>query len=111
MLAVKEWAGALSIITFTIGALMYYAVFYQSQLVPRWLSGWGIVAAVSSLACALLTIFGVLVPFSTVFILMQLPIGLQEMVLAVWLIVKGFNPSAVASLSAKTAAKELLSAA
>jgi hypothetical protein len=33
------------------------------------------------------------------------------MVLAVWLIVKGFNPSAIASLSAKTATNELLSAA
>jgi hypothetical protein len=26
----------------------------------------------------------------------------QEMVMAVWLIVKGFNPSAIAALSAKT---------
>ena len=41
---------------------------------------------------------------------LQLPIFLQEIVLAVLLIVKGFNPSAVASLSAKTATNELLSA-
>jgi hypothetical protein len=97
LLAVKDWAGLLSIVTFTMGALMYYYIFYRSKLVPRWLSGWGLVAAASSLTCALLTIFGQLIPFSTVFILLQLPIGLQEMVLAVWLIVKGFNPSAVAS--------------
>jgi hypothetical protein len=100
LLAIKTWAGQLGVIAFTLGAMMYYYVFYQSKLIPRWLSVWGFIGASLSLAAALLTIFGLLVPFSTVFILLQLPIGLQEMVLAVWLIVKGFNPSAVASLSA-----------
>jgi hypothetical protein len=103
LLAVKDSAGLLSVVAFTLGALMYYYVFYRSKLIPRWLSGWGFLGAALSLACALLTIFGQLIPFSTVFILLQLPIGLQEMVLAVWLIVKGFNPSAVASGAAKTA--------
>jgi len=42
---------------------------------------------------------------------MLIPMLPQEIVLAVWLIVKGFNPSAIASLSAKTATNELLSAA
>jgi hypothetical protein len=103
LLAIKEWAGQLGVITFTVGAMMYYYVFYQSKLIPRWLSGWGILAAASSLAAALLAITGLIIPFSTVFIVLQLPIAVQEMVLAVWLIAKGFNPSAVASLSSKTA--------
>jgi hypothetical protein len=103
LLAIKEWAGELSVVAFTLGALMYYYVFYQSKLVPRWLSGWGLLAAAASLAAALLSISGQIAPFSTVFILLQLPIGLQEYALAVWLIVKGFNPSAVAAQSAKTA--------
>ena len=38
---------------------------------------------------------------STIYILMEVPLGLQEMAFAVWLIVKGFNSSAVASGSAK----------
>jgi hypothetical protein len=104
LLAIKEWAGELSVVAFTVGAMMYYYVFYQSKLVPRWLSGWGFLAAVSSLAAVLLSISGQIAPFSTVFIVLQLPIAVQEMVLAVWLIAKGFNPSAVTSLSAKTAA-------
>ncbi len=103
LLAVRDWAGKLSVIAFTVGALMYYYVFYQSKLIPRWLSGWGFLGAALSLAAVLLAISGRIAYFSTVFILLQVPIGVQEMVLAVWLIVKGFNPSAIASLSAKTA--------
>ena len=111
LLAIKTWAGQLGVIAFTLGALMYYYVFYQSKLIPRWLSGWGFLGAALSLAATLLTIFGQLVPFSTVFMILHLTILVQEMVLAVWLIVKGFNPSAIDSGSAKTAMNELLSAA
>ena len=82
-------------------SVSYYYVFYQSKLIPRWLSGWGFLGAALSLAAALLTIFGQIIPFSTVFILLNFPIGVQEMVLAAWLIVKGFNSSAIASQSAK----------
>ena len=109
LLAIKTWAGQLAVIAFTLGILMYYYVFYQSILIPRWLSGWGLIAAALSLAAAVLVIFGQLASFSTVFLILQFPILLQEMVLAVWLIVKGFNPSVIASRAAKTATNELLS--
>ena len=103
LLAVHKWAGELGVIAFAMGAPMYYYVLYRSKLVPRFLSGWGFLGAALSIAAALLTISGLMIPFSTVFILLQLPIAVQEMVLAVWLIVKGFYPSAVAFQSAKTA--------
>ena len=96
---------------FCLGALMYYFVFYRSNLIPRWLSVWGIVAILLHLIAAFITMFTQIDPFSTSTYLLSLPIGLNELTLAGWLIVKGFNPSAVASLSAKTAANELLSAA
>jgi len=99
LLAVHKWAGMLSVIAFTTGAMMYYYVFYQSKLVPRIISGWGFLGAALSLASALLAIAGLLTPLSTVFILFNLLILVQEMVLAVWLIVKGFNPSVIASKS------------
>jgi len=102
--------GAL-LLCWVIGACIYYSLFYQYRLVPRWLSVWGLVGI------ALVTIGGVLVMlhvipgFGTVQMVLNLPIFPQEMVLAVWLIVKGVNSSAVASEAAKTATNELLSAA
>jgi hypothetical protein len=99
LMAVKTWAGQMGVFAFTLGCLLYYIIFYQSKLVPRWLSGWGILGAALSLASALLAIFGLLIPLSPVFIVFNLAILVQEMVLAVWLIVKGFNPSVIASES------------
>ena len=111
LLAMREWAGQLAVIAFTLGGMMYYSVFFQSKLIPRWLAGWGFLGVALSLASALLSLFGQVVPFSAVSVLLNLPIGVQEMVLAVWLIVKGFNPSPVAitSPSAEKATNELLS--
>ncbi len=99
------------LLTFGIGALMYYVVFYQYRLVPRWLTVWGLVGITLTIISALLVMFHLIPPAGTIQIILNLPILPQELVLAVWLIAKGFNPSAVASLSAKTATNELLSAA
>jgi hypothetical protein len=99
------------LLTFGIGALMYYIVFYQYRLVPRWLSVWGLVGITLTILSALLVMFHLLPPFGTIQVILNLPILPQELVLAVWLITKGFNPSAVASGAAKTATNELFSAA
>jgi hypothetical protein len=88
------WIGYILSIVFSLGALMIYYLFFQTKLIPRWLSVWGLIGAVLYLAAALLGLFG-----SELGIL-EAPLALQEMVLAVWLIVKGFNSSAVAALSA-----------
>jgi hypothetical protein len=106
ILGVRDSISNIHLIPFCIGALMYYYVFYQSKLIPRWLSGWGLLAIIMNLASALLVMFDLIGHFSTVQVILSVPIGVQEMVLAVWLIVKGFNPAAVASLSARTATHE-----
>jgi hypothetical protein len=98
------------LLTFGIGALMYYIVFYQYRLVPRWLTVWGLVGITLTIISALLVMFHLLPPFGMIQVILNLPILPQELVLAVWLIAKGFNPSAVASGAAKTVTNELLSA-
>ena len=98
LLAVRDWVhGFVMLLAFLIGALMYYYVLYRSRLVPRWLSGWGLAGAALSLVATVYSGFTQDFGFTTVNTVLNIPIGLQEMVLAVWLIVKGFNPSAVRS--------------
>jgi hypothetical protein len=78
-------------IVFCLGALMFYGLLYRSNLIPRWLSGWGLIAILMNLCAVLLTIFQWMGITSAASFLLQFPIFLQEMVLAVWLIVRGFN--------------------
>lgn len=99
------------LLTFGIGALMYYIVFFKYRLVPRWLTVWGLIGITSTIISTLLVMFHVIAPFSTILIILQIPILPQELVLAVWLIAKGFNPPAVVSRAAKTATNDLSSVA
>ena len=103
LLGIREWAhNMMVIITFNLGALIYYYLMYQSKIIPRWLSGWGFIGAILSLAATLISSYTQSFGEVSIQDLLNVPIGLNELFLAVWLIIKGFNPSAIASSSAKT---------
>jgi len=101
LLAVRDWVvGFLALLPFTLGVSMYYYLLYRSRLVPRWLSGWGLIGAGLCLLSTVYAGFTQEFGFTSVNTVLNIPIGLQEMVLAVWLIAKGFNPQATASAPA-----------
>jgi len=81
-------------VPFALGALMFYLLLYQSRLVPRWLSAWGLVGAALYIVPPLGSMFGL-----SLGVLMA-PLALQEMVMAAWLIARGFSPSAAAAAPA-----------
>jgi nitrate reductase NapE component len=85
----------------SLAALPFYALLYQSKLLPRWISVWGLLGAPLYLASGLLGMSGLVDPSAPISILLFIPAALLEMVLAVWLIAKGFNSKAIDSLSAK----------
>ena len=99
-MAARDSLGQVAVLAFGLGALMYYWVFYRSRLVPRWLSAWGLVAIALVMVSGVLVMLRLAEPMSTTQVVLALPIAVQEMVLAVWLIAKGFNPRAVASAPA-----------
>ena len=86
--SVRREAGLVAVFAFAVGAFMYYALMFRARLVPVWLSGWGLLAVVLLVLAALLAAFsgqGV-----SEYKLLAAPIFLQELVLGVWLLVKGF---------------------
>jgi hypothetical protein len=103
LLAARDWTDLIGTqIVFSLTALILNYSLYQSKLIPRFISVWGLIGAPLILAAGVLGIFGLISPFSTISIFLYLPIALQEMIFALWLIVKGFNSSAIDSGSAKT---------
>ena len=113
LIAAKSWTEMWGAIIFSIGGLMIYALFYQTRLVPRWLSGWGLIGGVLYIVANAVSMFSplhVAPDIGSGIGLLLIPTAIQEMVFAVWLIVKGFNPSAIASGAANPTTNELLSA-
>ncbi len=85
-----------TVLIFSLSAMILGVIFYQTKLVPNWLSIWKIIGGVLLFVQGLLVLFDLVTPTleSTLFI----PIAVNEMVLAVWLIVKGFNATAFSNL-------------
>ena len=90
----RDSAGAVGVLAFCTGATLYYLIFYRSQLIPRWLSVWGLAGTVLGLAAGLLVLFQSIAVLSSTQVMLNFFIAIHEMVLAVWLIVKGFSPKA-----------------
>ena len=75
-------------------------MFYRSGLIPRWLASWGLVGATLLTVSGMLVMFRVAVPLGTTQTIMAVQ-RVQEMVLAVRLISKGFKASAIAAAHAR----------
>jgi hypothetical protein len=102
LLSLRDHAALAGVFAFSLGAFLYYVILFRSRLIPRWLSGWGIAAI------GLLVVMAVLAlvadrPVTSLPVL-AFPLFLQEMVLAVWLIVRGFSPVRASAPEAGVAA-------
>lgn len=106
ILAVSDWVALVSAIAFSLGALIIYAVFYRARLIPRWISVWALVGAVLYIAAQ---VWGMFEPQQLPLTLehgigmLMIPTAIQEMFMAAWLIVKGFDRQAAGSASGRAA--------
>jgi hypothetical protein len=81
-------------IAFPLGSCLLNSVLWRTRLVPRLISGCGFLGATILLVGSLCSSFGALPNISPVLYeaLLVVPIATQEMVLALWLIVRGVAP-------------------
>jgi hypothetical protein len=100
--AIHDWTFSLGP-NFMLGinTIMYSFIFYKSKMVPRFIPILGMTGATLVFICAFLVMFDVIDQVSLWGGLLALPVAANEMILAVWLIVKGFNESAIDSLNNK----------
>ena len=92
-LAGNWWAGEMATVAFIFGAVGLYSLLYRSRLVPRFIAAWGLIAVVLLIVANLLAV-DVTAGFQPL-ALLYAPIALNELFLAIWLIVKGFDRSGI----------------
>jgi hypothetical protein len=73
----------------SMGGILFYFLLYQTELVPRWLAGWGLVGTAVTIVASCLFLFRVVGLTTSVY--MTFLLALQELVFAVWLIAKGIH--------------------
>lgn len=100
--AIHDWTFMLGpLFMLGLNTIMYSYIFYKTKLVPRFISILGMTGATCVFICALFVMFGVIEQISVWGGILALPVAANEMILAVWLLVKGFNESSLATLSEK----------
>jgi hypothetical protein len=101
LLAIRHWADIYGpLILCGIAALPFYYILWRSKLVPAFLSLWGLIGTVFYLVAGFLGFWGITSASSVLPVILIVPFAVNEMVLAVWFIAKGFNLSMAPSSTA-----------
>ncbi|WP_271782162.1 DUF4386 domain-containing protein [Aquimarina algiphila] len=97
LLKVEEyyWAHFLILTTFSLGASILYYALFKTKLIPRFLSIWGLIAVILVFSVSMLQVFDYTVNF-----IFYAQNGVYLLFFSIWLMVKGFNPSAIITKSA-----------
>ena len=90
----QDFGYFLHMLPYTLGATLFYYLFYKSGYLPRVLAIWGLIAAPLAFIGSLFDHLGIAIPM--IVFLPNLPFDLG---VGVWLIVKGFNSPAIDSVS------------
>jgi hypothetical protein len=77
-------------LTFVLAMFLFNCIFYQTRLVPRWLSASGLIGSTLSIVASFLFMIR-FIGLDATYMILNIPIALHQLVLAIWLIIRGFN--------------------
>lgn len=87
-----EWATAIYIIVYSCGAILFYNLLLKQQLVPKWLSIWGIIGVIVLLIGPIFFFLEIgvfkTIPLMEIMKFFAPPIALNELILCLWLLLK-----------------------
>ncbi|WP_268960908.1 DUF4386 domain-containing protein [Nonomuraea cypriaca] len=83
------------ILSLGLGDLLFFAILYRSRIVPRWLSAWGLLGVVLAMSASFLVLFRLTDVVTPLYLSINAPLALQSLVLAIWLITRGFDTKAL----------------
>jgi hypothetical protein len=89
------------ILATSVGGLMFYLLLFKTKLIPRWLSLWGFIGTIFTIFASILVMFHMIDIITSTYIVLNLPLILLEIVLAIWFILKGFDSNVLDSFSEK----------
>lgn len=76
-----------------LGNLLLYYILFKGKLIPFWLSVWGIIGNILIMIASFLLLFDLIEVISMEYGIITMPLVIQEVVFAIWLIVKGLKLS------------------
>ena len=74
-----------------ISNVFLYYLFFNSKLIPQWISVLGFISTVLSMFASILLLFQVVEVITTEYLILNAPTALIELILGIWLLFKGFN--------------------
>ena len=89
-LEIRSVTYGIGVLFFCIGSFMFYFSMFKSEILPKWITGWGLVAIIMAFTLSTLNLIGIESP-TFIAVIFYLPIALNEIIMSVWLILKGFS--------------------
>jgi hypothetical protein len=84
------------ILALSLGDAFYYLILYRQRLVGRWLSVWGFLGLALSVLASFLVLGRIIPVVTNTYLGLNVVLALQQLVLAIWLIARGFRESPAA---------------